>query len=88
MSDSSDIDFLKQKEIDKLIKTQNDRKTRKEEKTPDPNKRQYSVDDNMHMQEPSRRVTLKDFNMNKLVGKGSFGKVISYKKTTFFFIYF
>jgi hypothetical protein len=74
VSDSSDIDLLKQKEIDEVIQK---RGTRKEEKTSDRNKRNFSADDNMHNKEAGRRVSFKDFHIIKLVGKGSFGKVIS-----------
>lgn len=84
VSDSSDIDLLKQKEIDEVIQK---RGTRKEEKTSDRNKRNFSADDNMHNKEPGRRVSFKDFHIIKLVGKGSFGKVflVTSKSTNEFY---
>ena len=70
VSDSSDIDYLKEIEINKI---QHDWSIRKltDTKLKDP-----ADDLTSNASETRRRVTLKEFNMVKLVGKGSFGKVI------------
>jgi len=76
VSDSNDIDILKQKEIDKLKLDRSTRKLADTKVTIKGKNRQDSSDESTLSNLAARRVTLKDFNMVKLVGKGSFGKVL------------
>ena len=76
VSDSNDIDILKQKEIDKLKLDRSTRKLADIKVTIKGKNRQDSSDERTLSNIAARRVTLKDFNMVKLVGKGSFGKVL------------
>lgn len=99
---SSDIDTLKLREIEELKFERIKKKSEKQQmptnaasrggagghyKT-DPSHAQDDSDDYINLNDcSSKKVTLKDFNLVKLVGKGSFGKVflVSSKATNEFF---
>lgn len=71
-TDDNEIEKIKQREIDALTVERNTRKI----KLTSAQRRNVTQDSDEATSESSgRKITIKDFNMVKLVGKGSFGKV-------------
>ena len=74
VTDVSEIERIKQREIDNLAVERN---TRKIKLTSAQRKNiTQDTDEANSLESGGKKVTIKDFNMVKLVGKGSFGKVI------------
>lgn len=75
VTDTTDIETLKQREVDKLKMERNTRKIAETKLTPKGKGAMFDPLDDSDSGYAGKKVSLKDFNMVKLVGKGSFGKV-------------